>query len=89
MNKFSWALIRTCILLGLATSACEEDAPLKLTAAQRNQLDTLFTVQAQALNLELDSICDRYFTNNLDQVVDSILEVRKAQEAALRKKYQQ
>lgn len=89
MNKSSRFLVLTCMLLGLASSACEEAAPLKLTAAQRNQLDTLFTVQAQALNVELDSICGLYFTNHLDQVVDSILEVRKAQEAALRKKYQQ
>lgn len=88
MNKSFWTLITVLSLLFLATSACEEDAPLKLTAAQRDQLDTLFTAQVRDLNAELDSLCRKRYEEKLDQVVDSILRVRKAQEEALRKKYQ-
>lgn len=89
MNRSFWASILMLASLFFATSACQEDAPLKLTAAQRDQLDTLFTAQVQDLNAELDSLCEKRYAEELDAVVDSILRLRKAQEAALRKKYQQ
>lgn len=89
MNKFFWTSMLMFCSLFLVTTACEEDAPLKLTAAQRDQLDTLFTAQIRTLNQELDSLCDQRFEEELDAVVDSIFRLRKAQEKALRQKYKQ
>jgi uncharacterized membrane protein YgcG len=89
MNRSFWATLLVLVVLLFSSAACDEEAPLKLTAAQRDQVDTLFTAQVKSLNAELDSLCKQRYEEELDAVVDSILRVRKAQEQALRKKYQQ
>jgi predicted small lipoprotein YifL len=88
MDRSFWATLLILGVLLFSTAACEDKAPLKLTAAQRDQVDTLFTAQVKSLNAELDSLCQQRYEMELDAVVDSILRVRRAQEQALRKKYQ-
>ena len=68
--------------------ACTEEPPLKLTSAQREQLDTLYSEQVIGLALEMDSLCEVFYANSFQETVDSLLGARKAGEQALREKYQ-
>lgn len=88
MHKPFFIAVGLLVAIFLITTSCKEEAPLKLTAAQRDQLDTLFTKQVKELGVELDSLCDLLYKEELDRAVDSIISARKAQEEALRKKYQ-
>ena len=56
--------------------------------SQREIVDTLYMNQVEGLAAEMDSLCEVRMATELDRIVDSILQVRRAEEAALRKKYQ-
>jgi hypothetical protein len=88
MYKSFFKAVGLLMMVFLMTTSCDEDIPLKLTSAQRDQLDTLFSSQVKDLGIEMDSLCDLLFEQDLDLVVDSIMKVRKAQEEELRKRYQ-
>ncbi len=77
-------------LLTGAASGCgkSERPPLILTMKQREIVDTLYMDLVEGLAAEMDSLCQVRMATELDAAVDSILEVRRREEAALRKKYQ-
>ena len=81
---FSIALLTILFLI----SACTEEAPLNLTSAQRDQLDTLYSQKVTILAEEMDSLCEVFHEDNFTAMVDSLLKVRMAGEKALREKYQ-
>ena len=76
------------VYISLHLLACEGKAPLILTSAQRDQLDTLYAQRVERLGKELDSLCEVSFADQLPGMVDSIMAVRQAQEKVLREKYQ-
>lgn len=76
------------LLWALSWQSCTEPPPLKLTSAQRDQLDTLYQNKVTILAARLDSLCIEMEKSDLQAVVDSLLIVRKAQEQNLRNKYQ-
>lgn len=87
-KTFSKVSVILLALFLIQLSACKEDAPLKLTSKQREQVDTLFSKQVNALSEEMDSLCDQLFATRLDATVDSLLKIRRLQEESLRQKYQ-
>ena len=76
------------IYLLVFINACGDPPPLKLTSAQRDQVDTLYNQQVVFLAEEMDSLCDLSFERDMQNVIDSIYKVRKKAEKALREKYQ-
>ena len=72
----------------LLLSACGEPPQLKLTSAQRQQVDTLYTQEVQLLAAEMDSLCEIMIAEEMQKTVDSIYKARKSAEQALREKYQ-
>lgn len=88
LKTFSKVSLLLLGLLLLQLTACQEEPPLKLTSTQRDQLDTLYTLEVTKLAEELDSICDQMFRTELEATVDSLLILRKKQERDLRRKYQ-
>ncbi len=70
----------------LSQTSCREKPPLKLTTRQWARVDTIFTDQLPALRQELDSLCELNYDARLQEAVDSILAVRRREEAELRKR---
>jgi len=84
-------MIQRLLLLGVTLAmmnACSDPPPLKLTARQRDQVDTLYKERVIPQNERLDSICAARFESEVKAAVDSIMKVRKAEENRLREKYQ-
>lgn len=73
------------MLLGLL--ACSEPPPLRLTAKQRELVDSMYIDSVKLLNEEMETLCSVRFVKELPALVDSIIEVRLAEEARLREKY--
>ena len=76
------------IAILLLLSSCGEKPPLKLTSAQRDQVDTLYNKEVTLLANEMDSLCNTLFEKEMQQTIDSIYKARKLAEKALREKYQ-
>lgn len=79
------------LLLGLALGfvSCGEKPPLKLTTAQRDQVDTLYLreVNQGGLAKTMDSLCTATQASRIQHLVDSMLQVRRKEEEELRKRY--
>lgn len=79
--------ILTCI--SLLFSACDEkknQTKVKLSFQERRAVDTLYKNQVSQLSPLLDSICDANFDERVQSSIDSILYIRREEEALLRKK---
>lgn len=70
--------------LGLLLQACGEPPPIKLKPDEIRWVDTLFLREIEDLKPELDSLCEMNFDERVAQAVDSIVKVRKLEEAKLR-----
>lgn len=68
----------------IALSACSEDTPTQLSTAQLQTLDSLITERVPGIRDEMDSLCAVQFDNRLQQLVDSLLNARRLEEARLR-----
>lgn len=75
------------LALAFSGNGCSEPPPLKLTAAQRDQVDTLYLKQVAVLGKELDSLCTLQTPERVQQLVDSLLEIRRQEEELLRQRY--
>ncbi|MBV6427037.1 MAG: hypothetical protein KIPDCIKN_01550 [Haliscomenobacter sp.] len=75
--------------LGMGFPSCSEPPPLKLTLSQREMADTLYLEKVKTLGPQLDSLCAAKREERLARAVDSILNVRRSEEAELRAKYKQ
>lgn len=83
VNWLKYGLISGVLLLLIA---CEEGPPPALTSSQREMIDTLYLRKVEVLRPQLDSICDANFAANVQQAVDSLVKVRKEEEARLRER---
>ena len=78
--------------LGLISSiamflfACEEQPLPALTGSQREMIDTFYLQRVEVLRPKLDSICNANFDANVKRAVDSLIKVRKEEEARLRER---
>lgn len=66
--------------------SCDDGPPPAFTSAQREWIDTLYLRRVSALRPRLDSICEANFNTNVLRLADSLVQVRRAEEAALRKR---
>ena len=74
-------------ILPLFFTSCEEEEPgMRLTSTERVRVDTLYTQRVKGLRAELDSLCQLDFDERVKLAVDSIIEVRKAEEVRLRQR---
>lgn len=69
--------------------ACEEQALPALTASQREMIDTIYLQKVAVLRPQLDSICEADFAVNVQKAVDSLIKIRKEEEARLRDRFLQ
>lgn len=67
----------------LLLPACEEQPLPALTFRQRELADTLYLEKVSVLRPQWDSICDARFDSLVAVAVDSLIQVRKAEEARL------
>lgn len=73
----------------LLLPACEEQPLPALTFRQRELADTLYLEKVSVLRPQWDSICESRFDSLLRVAVDSLIQVRKAEEARLRARIQE
>lgn len=75
--------------LSIAAFSCGEKPPIRLTTAQRDQVDTLYLrkINQEGLATEMDSLCISTQEARIQHLVDSMLQVRRKEEEDLRKKY--
>ncbi len=83
MKTISPSLLCLTLLLLLA---CSEEPLPALTASQREMIDTLYLRKVAVLRPQLDSACNANFAANVQRAVDSLIKVRKEEEARLRKR---
>ncbi len=83
-NLFPAALF-VCLLM-----SCEppEEAPIRLTSRERIQIDTLANLQIDSLRPVMDSICEAAKPAFLKRSVDSLVQMRRLEEAKLRARIQ-
>ena len=79
---------RALLFLGILaiTSSCTEEPPPYLSAKDRELIDTLYIRELRVLRPQLDSLCEARFDEEVERKVDSMLEVRRAEEARLRER---
>ena len=77
-----------CVVLFL--SACgSNETNMKMSSFHLEQISDETTERVQVLRKEMDSLCVLEHDQLLDQVVDSLLTLRREQERVLREKYSQ
>lgn len=74
------------LCLPLLLLGCGEEQLPALTASQREMIDTLYLRKVGVLRPQLDSACEANFAANVQRAVDSLIRVRKAEEARLRER---
>lgn len=75
------------LLLLASLAACSESPPLRLTAKQREVVDSMYVDSVKVLNEVMEERCSARFARELPGLIDSIIEVRLEEEARLREKY--
>lgn len=70
----------------LCLASCDEGPPPTFTASQREWIDTLYLQRVSILRPRLDSACEANFNIEVLRIADSLVKVRKAEEAELRKR---
>ena len=81
-------LLVTPFLFGIVFSfqACVEPPPEKLTRRQKTQADTIYSKLVAGLRAETDSLCEIMMETKLQAVVDSLVQLRKEEEARIRQR---
>lgn len=74
----------TGLILFFFIAGCKEPPPPAFTSRQRELMDTLYLARVSGLRERLDSVCDTNYNQLLQQAVDSLIRVRKEEEAKLR-----
>lgn len=71
-------------LIALFAPSCDSGPPPAFTTAQRELMDTIYLQKVSILRPQLDSSCEANFSINVQKAVDSLIKVRKEEEARLR-----
>ena len=89
MDKKGLVPVFVVLLLSSWIFSCGEKPPLRLTTAQRDQVDTLYlrAINKGGLLAEMDSLCSHTQAARVQHLVDSMLQVRRKEEEDLRKRY--
>lgn len=84
-------LILLLLLMSFVSSfiACEIEQPIRLSAADKKIIDTMYMERAANLRKELDSICVLQYDSLIQLEVDSILEIRLEEIARQRQRFEQ
>lgn len=82
-NFFKYLMLSSIFLW---STACEEQPPPALTSSQREMIDTLYLRKVAVLRPQLDSACDANFAADLQKAVDSLMKIRREEEARLRER---
>ncbi len=82
---------RACLLLAILAAAslissCTEEPPPYLSAKDRELIDTLYVRQLRIVRPQLDSLCEAIYEEKVQRSVDSMLEIRRTEEARLRER---
>jgi hypothetical protein len=79
-------VLLSLLALLLVTPACkkQENIRIKLTSRERELIDTLYTERIKVLRPQWDSMCTASHDSLLQIVLDSIIRVRREEEARLR-----
>lgn len=81
-----------CLLLVLAFTFSNCDRPdkvrIKLTSRERALIDTLYTQRIKVLRPRWDSLCAAQHDSLLEIALDSIVRIRREEEARLRARIQ-
>lgn len=81
------SFIASGMLLMLTMSACKEQKTnYNLTSGERAQIDTLYLNEINAVRPKLDSLCEAQFEQMVQHALDSILLVRRQEEAKMRER---
>lgn len=80
-------IIASGMLWMLAIAACKEQKTnYNLTSGERAQIDTLYLNEINGLRPKLDSACAAQFDQMVQHALDSILVVRRQEEAKMRER---
>lgn len=71
-------------ILVLFIFSCKEDMQRELRTLAYPIADSMYSAQLHSINQEADSMCNSFRDRKLQSVIDSILEVRRAQIQQLR-----
>ena len=77
-----------CLILCL-TACGSDETNIKMSSVHLDRISRETTERVRVLRLEMDSICALEHDQMLDQIVDSLLTLRREQERVLREKYSQ
>lgn len=72
------------LLITACSGGDKNDLNLRLTHAERERIDSIYTNRLDSLRPIWDSLCDASYSNNLELAVDSIITERKEEEVRLR-----
>jgi len=86
-NIFSFSEVMA-VFLALGIFSCYDPPPLKLTSAQRTEVDTLYMRVITPLSAQLDAACEADREKKIQALIDSMIAVRATEEESLRKKFQ-
>lgn len=86
MHRFSGVLFLVLAGILLLTNGCTEPPPIALSSEDRERIDTLYSEEVRELRPYLDSICESIFDEAVQEAVDSMLEIRRAEEERLRRR---
>ena len=68
----------------MASGCGGKEPEMRLTSAERVRVDTIVQQRMEVLRPQMDSLCDANFDQWVLEAVDSIIQIRKEEEARLR-----
>lgn len=77
-NSRTWVSLIKCLIfvLPILLTNCTEPPPPTLMSADRKIVDSLYRDSINTLKIEIDSLCELNFDNNVALTVDSIMQER-------------
>ena len=79
-----------CLCFSSFFFSCEEEiSSIRLTSRERIRIDTISKQQIDSLIPILDSVCNAQHDQMVEQALDSILKIRKAEELKIRSRISQ
>lgn len=88
MKNASHPFLAFALGVGLLSTGCGEqpETTIRLTSSERIRIDSLTKKQVDSLAPIVDSICTANQARMVEQALDSIIELRKAEERTLRER---
>lgn len=74
------------VLFWVLMAGCAEDPPPRLTGYHLQKVDTLYRAGIDSLAVIMDSVCADRHDDRLQEMVDSLIRLRKAEEQKMRER---